>query len=155
MSCNLFFGAYCTCVHFIGGVFSQKLNSTLQSGLPAYPGQAITFYCETNGSPIAWQSDEYIGAGGVQLEFTGFHSEGSVLHAYGNPETIATLISAIPQKDSFLLVSKLRIVTSHSPSNASVTCQNSFSGKQQMISFQVIDGKYNIYSPIWWSISTK
>ena len=123
-------------------MFCQKLNITLRSGQPAFPGQEITFYCETMGSPIAWRSNEYIGTGGVQLEFVGFDSEGSMLHAHDHPETIATLISAIPQNGSFLLLSKLRIIASHSPPNASVTCQNSFSGKEEMISFHVTDGKY-------------
>ena len=125
-----------------GGVFCQKLNSTLRSGQPAYPGQEITFYCETMGSPMAWRSNEYIGSGGVQLEFTGFDRAGSVHQAHDNHETTATLLRAIPQNDSFLLISKLRIVASRSPPNASVTCQNSFSGKVEMISFHVIDGKY-------------
>ena len=101
------------------------LNSTLQPGEPVYPGQEIIFCCETRGSLMAWQSDQYIGNGGSQLEFIApFDSINKTLLAQANQNTVATLISVHHQSNGYVLVTKLRIIVLASVSTATVTCLN-------------------------------
>ena len=118
------------------------LNSTLQPGEPVYPGQEIIFYCESRGSVMVWQSDQYIGTGGRQLELTFSDTPNTTHSAGGNPNTVATLLSVYHQNGEVVLVSKLRIIVLSSNQPANVTCLNVGSGTRTESSFVVSEGTY-------------
>ena len=111
---------------------------TESSKTTACPGDELTFKCETRGSMIlAWSSEEYIGTGGVQLEFTTEDTPGFIQTSDTHPDTVATLISS----DQRLLniISTLQIVVSSNVSMShpsSVTCEHRTSGTNRMLTFQ-------------------
>lgn len=73
----------------------------------------MVFTCITNGSSShAWISDEYIGVGGIQLEFAAFESPGLIRTPQNNPAslTLARLIAVDGVQG--ILQSKLEITVS-------------------------------------------
>ena len=96
-------------------------------GQGACPGEQITFTCVTNGSAShAWASDEYIGKGGVQLQFAVYDSLGVPATAASSQEgTYAELIRKVPENETAtlgILESQLHVTVSSSYADASVTC---------------------------------
>ena len=68
------------------------ISSTIFPTQRVCPGEIITFTCVTRGSLItAWLSEEYIGAGGVRVEFAAVDIGESVQI---DQNTLAMLISA-------------------------------------------------------------
>ena len=93
---------------------------------------------------MGWQSDQYIGTGGRQLELT-FSDTPNTAHSAGdNPDTVATLLSVDRQNGEYVLVSKLRIIALSSNQPATVTCLNADSDTTTESSFVVSDGTYCI-----------
>ena len=63
-----------------------SLSSSLPDGQGVCPEEEIKFTCVTNGSAShAWMSDEFIGSGGIQLEFASFDSPGAVRRNPSSP----------------------------------------------------------------------
>ena len=87
---------------------------------------------------MAWQSDEYIGTGGRQLEFTFYDNPNDTRNAQANRNTVAILISVNRQYS--VLVSELHITALASVSQATVTCLNVDNNNSTEISFIVSEG---------------
>lgn len=102
------------------------LSTTLNGGQGACPGEKITFTCVTNGSAShAWMSDQYIGQGGIQLEFASYHNPGAILRKQVSPEgTLARLIANDIEENSTvgILESQLDIIASADYPSADITC---------------------------------
>ena len=123
---------------------APKLNSTLDRGVYACPGQSHQFKCTVSYSQrMAWISEEYIGLNGDRLYLTSESSVGTPLRASGNPTTFTTLIdTTIVQENGRLqLTSSLNITISHSilEQNHTVTCLNVDLGTEKSIhvTFQI------------------
>lgn len=121
-------------------VFPQTITSTLiDEPKILCPGEDITFTCVTRGSPIiAWQSDEYIGEGGTQLEFATFNNQGDTDSSSVNPDTVATLTRNSNEDGVQVLESKLRVITSAEFPDASVTCVHVGTGIKNTTRFHVL-----------------
>ena len=105
---------------------SQELNSTLHSTLYgvqfAFVDEMVIFTCVVKESnSMAWTSDEYIGIGGEQLQFSAADPPRTSRTAIGNNQTVATLINAM--LDQFI-VSQLRIRIKSIHPTAAVQCRN-------------------------------
>ena len=103
-----------------------SLTST-HSGRPC-PGDKIVFTCITNGSSShAWRSDEYIGIGGIQIEFAAFERPGLIRTPPSNPAslTLARLI-AVENSNNVqgILQSKLEITVSADYNISTISCTN-------------------------------
>lgn len=68
---------------------------------------------------MAWNSDEYIGNNGRQLEFISSNSIGARVMSTINPNTFAELTM---KKEGLVTESQLHITVSKDISSASVTC---------------------------------
>ena len=91
----------------------------------ACPGEEVYITCVTRNSLLLlWTSDEYIGPGGIELEFAIFNDIGDTVVSPINPNTVATLINNTNEDGMMVLVSQLRIVTSVNFSTSSVSCVN-------------------------------
>ncbi len=85
------------------------------------PGKSVTFTCTTTGSStLAWQSDEYIGAGS-QFEFRSIDNVGA---SHSNVDAVATLTATNTTNGMLILTSTLRVITRTTSSNISVSCRN-------------------------------
>ena len=94
------------------------ISSTISSTQRVCPGERITFTCVTRGSLItAWLSEEYIGAGGVRVEFAAVDIGESVQI---DQDTVATLISAEVVNSTRILTSQLTITATSQHQNPSV-----------------------------------
>ena len=117
--------------HGIGNLQSVISSPmTLLTGSPigkVCPGQQLTFTCVTNGtSSHAWSSDEYIGEGGIQLEFAAFHSPGHILSnsvSESDLGTFAQLIT-VENKTQGVLKSRLQITVSADFPAPNISCLN-------------------------------
>ena len=101
-----------------------SLTST-HSGQPC-PGDVMIFTCVTNGSSShAWRSDEYIGVGGIQLEFAVFDSPATIRTPPNNPASsmLARFIAA-ENRVQGILQSKLEITVSTDYTNFTILCMN-------------------------------
>ena len=100
--------------------------TSTHSGQPC-PGDVIIFTCVTNGSSShVWRSDEYIGMGGIQLEFAAFDNPGTIIRTpLNNPasSTLARLIAA-ENRVQGILQSKLEITVSTDYTNFTILCMN-------------------------------
>lgn len=114
------------------------LLSSLEADQPIYPGEKITFTCEAESPIIAWASDEFIGQGGAQIEFSSFDSIGKVRRSVFDSSTYAELVSVEVNSNNYRLVSELHIVPS-APQNASVSCIDVGNGYHSTYRF-VVDG---------------
>jgi hypothetical protein len=86
------------------------------------PGEKITFTCATNGSVVAWISNEYIGINGIQLEF-------SSRYPVGRNETsminhINTFANLTMKEGDRVIESQLHITVSKDIPTANVTCSD-------------------------------
>ena len=85
------------------------------------PGKSVTFTCTTNGSStLAWESDDYIGAGS-QFEFRSIDNIGD---SESNSDAVATLTATNTTDGVIILISTLRIVSRPNTPNVSVSCRN-------------------------------
>ena len=118
-------------------VSSQELNSTLHSTFYgvhfAYVGETVTFTCVTRGSNgIAWSSDEYIGSGGVRLEFIPIDMEGATQPV---GQTVATLVRVSYEDGEIILVTQLQISVESTFQTTSITCHSLGNDAVNTISF--------------------
>ena len=102
-------------------------------------GEEVTITCETRGSIVlAWASEEYIGARGIQLEFDTFSSIGDMRTSHMNPNTVATFINKTVEDGVRVLVSQFRITAQSQFMNPSVTCINVQFGTQNTTRLHVL-----------------
>lgn len=102
-----------------------SLTST-HSGHRPCPGDTIIFTCITNGSSShAWRSDEYIGVGGIQLEFATFDNPGVIRTPSNNPasSTLARLV-AVGNREQRVLQSKLELTVTADYNKSTISCIN-------------------------------
>ena len=140
------YSACTTCVLFNSVVYLQSacavsqvtLSSTLGMGQSGCPGERVNFTCTVNGSRIlSWSSNEYIGSGGLQLEFSTVDKNGSRLDSSVNPDTYAILESVIDANGISSLQSTLHIVSNGS---SIVSCLSVNNATRRSINFKVLDG---------------
>ena len=119
-----------------------SLSSSLPDGQGVCPGDEIKFTCVTNGSGShAWMSDEFIGRGGIQLEFASFDSPGAVRRMSTLPMgTVATLIvKEIPENETKgILESELDVKASSEYPVSNVSCLYVDSRLRSTISVQLL-----------------
>ena len=99
-----------------------------------WPEMEVNFTCETRGLVLEWTSDDYIGEGGIALEFSVF------IDNLGDTRTLdltQTGSMAILTSVDHMMASQLRIKTSSGFPTSSVTCTN-FNGTSQTIMFSVL-----------------
>ena len=120
------------------------LTDSLEPGQSACPRETLIFYCTVKGSRILyWSSNEYIGTGGVQLEFSTTDEIGDRKNSSVNPDTFAILTNDTDAGGTMLLQSELHIVSNQS---SKVSCLTTDAGSRQSIDFSVLgDGKCNYY----------
>ena len=103
-----------------------SLSSPLPGGQGVCPGDEIKFTCVTNGSGShAWMSDEFIGRGGIQLEFASFDSPGVVRRKPSLPMgTLARLnVKDIQENETKgILESELNVIASSEYPVSNVSC---------------------------------
>ena len=100
------------------------------------PGQVFTFTCTTQGSQdIYWASDDYIGAGGTQLEFVKSHDIGYTRTSPLHPTTVATLTN---KSDARVLESQLCIIAMSDLLISSVSCSTSAIDYRETVILQII-----------------
>ena len=119
-----------------------SLSSSLTDGEGVCPGDEIKFTCVTNGSGShAWMSDEFIGRGGIQLEFASFDSPGVVRRKPTLPVgTVARLnVKDIQENETKgILESELDVIASSEYPVSSVSCLYVDSGLRSTISVQLL-----------------
>ena len=100
----------------------------------------VTFTCVTRGSDaIAWTSDVYIGAGGVQLGFVAdLSNPGDRRTSVSNTDTVAMLTREYDDQGIMVLESELRITPLPDPQTATVACIHVVNGERKIANFQVI-----------------
>ena len=127
------------CIMTFKASYSQRIISPQPGELQNLcPGEEVNITCEARESSlIAWASDDYIGADGVQLEFILFDSIGTTRTSSMNPNTVATLINKTVEEGVHVLVSQLRIRTMSQFLNSSVTCIDVSSGTWYTITIRV------------------
>ena len=114
----------------------QILTSTLLEGNYTCPGQQIIITCATNPSlVVAWSSNQYIGTGGLQLEFTSGDSVGRRIPSSTNPSTFAELTMTA---GGLVTESQLHIIVSRNIPTATVTCSDVSGGSTSFISFELL-----------------
>ena len=118
------------------------LSSSLSEGQRACPGDQITFTCVTNGSAsLAWISDNYIGQGGIQLEFASFDSPGKIARNRASPiGTQATLVSKEIEENETqgILESQLNVIVTSDYPSPTIKCFNVDTGSQESTNFQLL-----------------
>ena len=121
---------------------SLLLSSRPQNVSIVYQGQGIVFTCVTRGSPIlAWSSDDYVGTGGILLEFLSINLPGFTQGAMDN--TFAVLKSV--DSESLVLESELHLTVSSSFPTSTVACLGVNTGLSDNITFHVSGKESNIY----------
>ena len=119
---------------------SPKLNSTLQEGTFACPGDRYQFVCRALYSQnIEWISHEYIGGHDDNMEISSNSPIGRPLRASGNTDTFAVMDRAEQMNGGLQLTSTLTIIILPSirKQNHTVTCLNSDLGTRQSITFDM------------------
>ena len=118
------------------------LNSRLSEGQRVCPGDQIVFTCVTNGSAsLAWSSDDYIGQGGIQLEFGSYHDPGRIARNRASPiGTQATLVSKeiAENETQWILESKLDVIVTSDYQIATINCLHVDTGSQESTRFQLL-----------------
>ena len=118
------------------------LSSSLPEGRGVCPGDEITFTCVTNRSAsLAWSSDDYIGRGGIQLEFASFDSPGKIARNRVSPiGTQASLISKEIKENETqgILESQLNVIVTSDYPNPTINCLNIDAGYKETTSFQLL-----------------
>ena len=117
----------------------MSLESNLNEGSIAYDAQNVTFRCTIRGTGtiLSWISDDYIGLGGVVLQFASIDSPGLTVSSSENPNTIATLINATTNANTGVtqIVSELHITASIQYSTAAISCRINSHGMPHTIIF--------------------
>ena len=114
------------------------LSSTLNADRVAVSQQQVVFTCVTRGSPILeWSSEEYIGTGGVELQFPSINCIGVNKTGHTDPNTVATCLS-VSQTGETVIQSQLIIIASVDHPQATVTCSNNGHGTTKSITFTTI-----------------
>ena len=103
------------------------------------PGEKIIFTCTTNGSVVAWISDEYIGINGNQLEFGSADFVGHTVTSITNRNTFAKLTM---KEGNRVTESQLHITVSRDIQTANVTCSDVSHGSSSSVQFELLC-KYN------------
>ena len=111
------------------------MTTSLEVGKSACPGEIIIFNCIVNGSQTLFWSSEYIGTGGIQLEFSTANRIGERQNSSVNPDTFATLINVTDNGRNSLLQSELHIMSNQS---STVSCLTTNAGSEQSIAFIVL-----------------
>ena len=104
-----------------------------------YPGQLLTFTCETTGSrTIAWSSEEYVGRGGFQLSFLSIEMVGEMKRSTdgANFENL-TMVDPV----NLVLESQLHINVLSTFSMFTVTCYNNAHAVNESITVNLSRGK--------------
>ena len=116
------------------------LTDSLQPGQSACPKEIVIFTCIVRGSrTLFWASDEYIGTGGTQLEFSTADHDGQRFNSTVNPDTFAVLTNVTDDDETILLKSELHIVSNQS---SKVSCLTADANSRRRIDFTVLrDGK--------------
>ena len=118
------------------------LSSSLFKGQRVCPGDAIMFTCVTNGSAShAWSSDDYIGQGGVLLEFASYHDPGRIARNRASPiGTQAILVSKEIEENETqgILESQLNVIVTSDYQNPTIECLHVDTGYQEDTSFQLL-----------------
>ena len=102
------------------------------------PRDQLIFTCTVIGSgALYWGSKEYIGSGGVQLEFSTADGVGERINSSVNPDTFAILTNVTNGSTSgtTVLQSKLYILSNQS---SAVSCLTVDHGSRQSINFTVL-----------------
>ena len=117
------------------------LTDSLQPGQSACPKENVIFTCIVRGSrTLSWASDEYIGTGGTQLEFSTADHDGLRVNSTVNPDTFAVLTNVTDDGETILLESELHIVSNQS---STVSCLTTDANSRRRIDFAVLrDGKW-------------
>ena len=124
------------------------LSSTLICGNLALPQQSIVFTCTTRNSTILeWQSNEYIGTDGDNIQIYSVGSRDNVT-SFSNPNTYAIRVSVIVENGITEIESQLIIIASDRFPTSSVTCQVNSYGPRQTISFNTTGMLLNLVSII-------
>ena len=131
--------------HVTSQVISQvTLTDSLEPGQSACPKENVIFNCIVRGSRILlWGSDEYIGTGGKQLEFSTADQDGDRINSSVNQDTFAILTNITDNGGTILLQSELHIVSNQS---SIVSCLTTDAESRQSIDFIVLgDGMCKYY----------
>ena len=118
------------------------LSSSLSDGRGVCPGDEVTFTCVTNGSAsLAWSSDDYIGRGGIQLEFASYHDPGRIARNRASPiGTQATLISKEIEENETqgILESQLNVIVTADYQIATINCLHVDTATEESTRFQLL-----------------
>ena len=128
----------------------QSVSLSIETPEPYYnngrlvcPGDEITFVCETRGSStIAWSSEEYIGPGNAQMQFSAIEDPSlpcAMCKKDGIGDTIATFIANKLEDGVRVLQSTLRVTAT---SMSSVRCIHG-DESSRTINFSVIGKSAN------------
>ena len=114
-----------------------KLNSSLIRGNLSYAEQRIIFTCVTRNSTILeWQSNEYIGTDGDDIQIYSVGDRDNVT-SVTIPTTYAIRDSVAVENGITVIVSRLFITASEQFPTVSVTCRINHDGPRQTISFSI------------------
>ena len=94
----------------------------------------VTEKCLVNGTSLTWSSEEYIGAGGNNIEYVQIDTIGKIIHSSKYNSTKAELLRV----DSInnILESNLTIMVSI---NGNITCRDDF--RRVQLNISIIAGK--------------
>ena len=98
------------------------------------PDKEIVFTCKTNGSVVAWISNEYIGIDGNQLELASLYPVGHTVRSTINPKTFANLTMI---KGDRVIESQLHITVSKDFPTANITCSDVSHGSSSSVQFEL------------------
>ena len=100
------------------------------------PDKVIVFTCKTNGSVIAWISNEYIGIDGEQLELGSTYPVGHTEPRMINPKT--KMFANLTMKEGDRVIeSQLHITVSKDIPTANVTCHDVSHGLSSSVQFEL------------------
>ena len=121
------------------------LKSNLNEGSIANDAQNVTFRCTIRGTGtiLSWISDDYIGLGGVVLQFASIDSPGLIVSSSENPNTTATLINATTNANTGVtqIVSELHITASVQYPTSAVSCRINSHGRANITTFRTVLSK--------------
>ena len=103
-----------------------------------WPEEEVVFTCETRGLVLEWTSDDYIGEGGIALEFSVFIDNLGDMRTVDQSGSTAILTSVAHN-----MASQLRIMTSSQFPTSSVTCTN-FNATSAPIEFSVLGKHFKV-----------
>ena len=117
----------------------MNLTSTITSeDHLLWPEEEVVFTCETRGLELEWTSDDYIGEGGIALEFCVFIDNLGDIRTVDQSGSTAILTNAAHN-----MTSQLRIKTSSEFPTSSVTCRN-FNDTSAPIEFSVLGMHFKV-----------